>query len=231
MAQDWHYVVGGSSKGPHSTLEVEGLIARGQIGPDTLVWTDTLPVWEPAIQHFTFDPGGVSQVRHQGQHRQGQDGLYEGAPSRRFLEALQVCMAKYVTFSGRASRSEFWFFFLWQVVVGLVLGQVDLVVFGSTSTGPLTAIAALAFFLPALAVACRRLHDVDRSAWWIVWLYLILFTLLSLGGASLANETGALPSDFVALSFGLAGLFYLIYCISVLALLCMRGTPGPNRFG
>ena len=73
------------------------------------------------------------------------------------LEAVSTCFKKYATFSGRASRSEFWWFMLFQVivvVVAAVLGQA------------LQGIASLVFLLPSLAVSARRLHDNGRSGWW-----------------------------------------------------------------
>ncbi len=74
-----------------------------------------------------------------------------------FLPAIQSCLGQYATFSGRASRSEYWWFFLFQVLVMLVASLL-----GDT----LYSILALLLLLPALAVGARRLHDVGRSGWW-----------------------------------------------------------------
>ena len=74
-----------------------------------------------------------------------------------FLQAVQSCLGQYATFSGRAARSEYWWFLLFQV---LVMGIFSLL--GETVYG----IAALLLLLPALAVGARRLHDVGRSGWW-----------------------------------------------------------------
>ena len=74
------------------------------------------------------------------------------------IEAVTACFKKYATFSGRASRSEFWWFMLFQitvvVVMALVLGDVG------------RSLASLVFLLPSLAVSARRLHDNGRSGWW-----------------------------------------------------------------
>ncbi|MGV3571831.1 MAG: DUF805 domain-containing protein [Ramlibacter sp.] len=73
-----------------------------------------------------------------------------------FTEAVKACFQKYATFSGRAGRPEFWWFFLFQVGVFVVTGYISEIMYG---------IAALALLLPGLAVGARRLHDIGKSAW------------------------------------------------------------------
>jgi uncharacterized membrane protein YhaH (DUF805 family) len=71
-----------------------------------------------------------------------------------------------VDFTGRARRSEFWFFYLFYTLVVLALMIIDIIVFGIQSgLFPLTWLASLVFFLPWLASAVRRLHDRDYSGW------------------------------------------------------------------
>lgn len=75
-----------------------------------------------------------------------------------FMTAIKTVLAEnYVNFTGRAQRSEFWWFALFAVVVSLVLGAISPV---------LTSVFALAVLLPGIGVAVRRLHDVGRSGWW-----------------------------------------------------------------
>ena len=74
-----------------------------------------------------------------------------------FSQAIQSCLAQYATFSGRATRSEYWWFFLFQVLVLVVASMLGDVVNG---------IVTLLLLLPALAVGARRLHDIGRSGWW-----------------------------------------------------------------
>jgi uncharacterized membrane protein YhaH (DUF805 family) len=81
-----------------------------------------------------------------------------------FGEAISTCFRKYVVFGGRAVRSEYWFFILFQFLVVVALSIVDLVV----GTGVLSSIASLALLLPTLAVGARRLHDTDKSGWWLL---------------------------------------------------------------
>jgi uncharacterized membrane protein YhaH (DUF805 family) len=75
--------------------------------------------------------------------------------------------AAYAQFDGRASRSEYWWFYLFTLLAGLAAEIV-----GSTVGN----LATLVFFLPSLALAVRRLHDVGRSGWWV----LILFTVIGI---------------------------------------------------
>ncbi len=74
-----------------------------------------------------------------------------------FGQAISTCLNKYATFSGSASRSEFWWFFLFQLLVSLIASAVNDKVGGLVN---------LALLLPALAVGARRLHDIGKSGWW-----------------------------------------------------------------
>lgn len=74
-----------------------------------------------------------------------------------FQESIRTCFAKYVDFSGRASRSEYWWFALFILVVSLLLSMIS---------RPLSGLFTLAVLLPSFAAAARRLHDTGRSGWW-----------------------------------------------------------------
>lgn len=86
-----------------------------------------------------------------------------------FLTSVKTCLTNYVTFQGRAIRSEYWWFTLFLIVVSLVLAGVDVMIFGSDGFfSPLSDLFGLATLLPGLAVTARRLHDIDRSGWWML---------------------------------------------------------------
>lgn len=76
--------------------------------------------------------------------------------SMTFKESLEACFNKYIDFSGRASRSEYW----WFVLLGFGLSFIPVIGW----------ILRLVILLPSLAVQVRRLHDMDRSAWWLLLL-------------------------------------------------------------
>ena len=102
-----------------------------------------------------------------------------------FAEAVQTCFQKYVDFSGRARRSEYWWFAVFALLVSIVADLIDVMLgtMSDTNVGVVGAIAALALLLPSLAVAIRRLHDTSRTGWWILiglipivgWIVLIVF--------------------------------------------------------
>jgi len=72
---------------------------------------------------------------------------------------------KYAVFKGRARRKEYWMFVLFNLIIALVLGLIERLVGGP---GILTNLYSLAVLIPGLAVAVRRLHDTNRSGWWIL---------------------------------------------------------------
>jgi uncharacterized membrane protein YhaH (DUF805 family) len=73
-----------------------------------------------------------------------------------FSESIKVCFSKYADFNGRASKTEYWWFFLFLILASLIVSYIS---------PTLSAIFSLATLLPSVAAACRRLHDSDRSGW------------------------------------------------------------------
>ncbi len=122
----------------------------------------------------------------------------EGGAGMGFGEAIATCFRKYAVFRGRASRSEYWFFVLFQILLYIVLVIGDALAFRGAMT-VFSTLASLILFLPGLAVLVRRLHDTDRSAWWIlislvpiigsIW----LIVLLCQRGTDRANRYGMGP--------------------------------------
>jgi uncharacterized membrane protein YhaH (DUF805 family) len=92
-----------------------------------------------------------------------------------FWQAIASGFANYVTFSGRAIRSEYWYWVLFAVLGGIATEIMDSAIFAShSSVSPLNGVFNLLIFLPGLALGIRRLHDIDRSGWWV----LITLTLI-----------------------------------------------------
>lgn len=120
-----------------------------------------------------------------------------------FMESVQTCLKEsYFGFDGRASRSEYWWFALFAVLLGIVTSILDgfLGTYTVTSSGKMigfiNSIFLLAILLPSIAVAVRRLHDTDRSGWF----YLLIFIPL------------------------IGSIILIIFFIQ-------QGTNGRNRFG
>jgi uncharacterized membrane protein YhaH (DUF805 family) len=94
-------------------------------------------------------------------------------------------LMRYAQFRGRASRSEYWYFFLIYFVISILLGLLDAVlgIGVGTNMGLLSGILGLALLVPSLAVGVRRLHDIDKSGWWLLvafvplvgWIILLVF--------------------------------------------------------
>jgi uncharacterized membrane protein YhaH (DUF805 family) len=114
-----------------------------------------------------------------------------------FGESVSTVLSKYVVFSGRASRSEFWWFTLFNFLVNVVASLVDLLM----GTELLSIVTTLALLLPALGVAVRRLHDTDRSGWWILITLIPLIGIIVLivwyatEGMRGDNRFGPIPAD------------------------------------
>ena len=85
-----------------------------------------------------------------------------------FGEAISSVLSNYVTFTGRAPRSEFWYWALFNFIVSIIASAIDMIV----GLGFLALIVSLGLLLPNISVGIRRLHDIDRTGWWV----LIAFT-------------------------------------------------------
>ena len=130
-----------------------------------------------------------------------------------FKEAIESALKqKYATFSGRASRSEYWWFVLFVILVAIVLSLVMVAgmdfntgEFGTLAMlgGGLLGIFYLGILIPSIAVAVRRLHDRNMSGWWYL--------------------------GFIALSF--IPVVGFVASIAMLVIFCLKGTDGDNRFG
>jgi len=88
-----------------------------------------------------------------------------------FIEAVKSALKNYVNFKGRATRSEYWWFVLFQVVAlaipyMLMLGEISRGLMGLGTT--LCVLISLALLLPGLGLSFRRLHDTEHSAWWLL---------------------------------------------------------------
>jgi uncharacterized membrane protein YhaH (DUF805 family) len=118
-----------------------------------------------------------------------------------FLQAIASGFTKYATFSGRAARSEYWYWVMFLTLGRLATRILDAGIFHSPFNAnftlhPLYAVFSLIVLVPTFAVSVRRLHDVDRSGWWL----LMYFTII--------------------------GIIY-----PLLVWKCSKGTEGENRFG
>ena len=140
--------------------------------------------------------------------------------NRRFMNfknAIKTCLKdKYANFKGRASRSEFWFFYLF-LVIGYAISISTIFISIKLSIG-IMSIFVLAMIIPSLAVTVRRLHDINKSGWFI--LLPLPFDIMQ---RVLEESSAGLSLVFLVISLGLY--------IYLLVLYCTDGDKKNNRFG
>lgn len=119
-----------------------------------------------------------------------------------FTDSIKSCLGKYTTFSGRAPRSEYWWFILFSILIlpiitavfsliGYVFGGAEgMLIAGGIGYG----LCALMLFLPSLSVMVRRLHDTNHSGWWyfinLIPFGSIYFLILMLTDSDDENQYG-----------------------------------------
>jgi uncharacterized membrane protein YhaH (DUF805 family) len=85
-----------------------------------------------------------------------------------FIEAVQSCFRNYVGFSGRAARSEYWYWVLFAILVDIATNLIDAGIGSTGHFGVVSIVAGLILLLPGIAVSARRLHDRDKSGWFLL---------------------------------------------------------------
>ena len=155
-----------------------------------------------------------------------------------FMDAVKTCLRKYFTFSGRARRSEYWWFYLSTIIVAIVAAIIDGSIVGwqNTDEGPVGTVTSLALLFPYLSAGWRRLHDTGRSGWWIGGgiLAFVFFIVVIIASAAMAgfDDGGTFFGDgligVLAIGF-LIGL--LIYGITLLVFMCQDSHPSDNKYG
>ena len=102
--------------------------------------------------------------------------------------SIKTCFSKYATFSGRASRSEFWLFQLFTFLGSIATLIIDVMILGFSlddASSPTNLIFLLIVMIPSVAVGCRRLHDLNKSGWWqLLYLTIIGIILLTIWWAT-----------------------------------------------
>jgi uncharacterized membrane protein YhaH (DUF805 family) len=134
----------------------------------------------------------------------------------------------YLSFNGRANRQPYWVRGLLLVVVGIIAMMLTL---GMSDIVPILGILAipvmLVFMIAVLANSARRLHDRNKSAWWLL-LFIGLPTILSIPG-DIAKASGDQGGIMLGALCALLGLPFSLWGFVELG--CLRGTTGSNRYG
>jgi uncharacterized membrane protein YhaH (DUF805 family) len=128
-----------------------------------------------------------------------------------FEAAIRSCLNQYLGFTGRAARSEFWYFVLFNILMSIASSIVDWVLSAILGFGFVGFLVSLALLLPGIAVSIRRLHDIGKPGWWLLAMVpglMLIFLAPVLGGLMVLGGAGLL-------------LFFYV----------KPGTAGPNAYG
>ena len=106
-----------------------------------------------------------------------------------FGEAISSGFSNYVNFSGRASRSEFWYWILFGIIVSIIANIIDAVL--GIPLPVVSAIVSLVLLLPNISISIRRLHDIDRTGWWFLLVLTIIGSILLIVWACFKGTSGA----------------------------------------
>jgi uncharacterized membrane protein YhaH (DUF805 family) len=160
------------------------------------------------------------------------------------MEYMFMPLKRYAEFSGRSRRMEYWMFFVFQFLIGIAFWVLMMVVGGAAMMGgggpgalmaagggimivmALYALVGLALLIPGIAVAVRRLHDTNRSGWWLLAPlcgYVVMFIGTGMVAAGSTSTGGILAM--------LGGIGALVMVLVLLVFMFLEGTKGPNRFG
>jgi uncharacterized membrane protein YhaH (DUF805 family) len=118
------------------------------------------------------------------------------------LEWMILPLKRYAEFGGRSRRKEYWMFTVFNILLSIAALLIDrLAGFGIEDNGPVGIVVSLGLLVPGLAVWVRRLHDIDRSAWWVLlifipiigWIALLVFACTE--GTQGSNRFGEDPKN------------------------------------
>lgn len=165
-----------------------------------------------------------------------------------FTESVKTCFSKYVGFSGRATRSEYWWFFLFVAIMSAVMGIADTVIFGPAaegdiSNGLLASLFNLAILAPMMAVGWRRMHDAGKPGWYLLlpmvlsfatfmFLMMGVVTFASFENAGVDPDTLRGPAAVLGVT-GLVAIAILQFGLAILLLwwLTRPTVPQTNEYG
>ncbi len=204
MSTEWYYAVDGTSVGPVSEANFAELVRNGTIRSETLVWQQGMEDWIPfgsaeeIMDGPPMPPQSAGATTYDAADFESAREDPARADANTFVGALKDGFTRYVDFGTRSTRPQFWWWALWSVIFSLGAAIVDTGL-GAGENGPVGLLVSLVTFLPSIAVAVRRLHDIGRTGWWFLlvfvpvigWIVLIVFYCMATQNA--ANQWGVPP--------------------------------------
>jgi uncharacterized membrane protein YhaH (DUF805 family) len=157
-----------------------------------------------------------------------------------FQEAIVTCFRKYFTFSGRASRSEYWWFLLFCFLGSAISGALEGLINGITRTpnGPtlISGAFGLATLIPSLSAGFRRMHDTGRSGLHLFYPIIAIIGLSIFIGLFATDDVGVngefvLPDGIVGAIIIVAGIIVALSPFIVIWWLTRPSQPGQNQYG
>lgn len=147
-----------------------------------------------------------------------------------FGEAIKSVFSKYATFSGRARRSEFWYFYLFYILVAFGLSFLSIRI---PVAKYLYILFGLGVFLPYTAVTVRRLHDIGKSGWFLLIFMVVIFliSMLMFLIIDIIAPTVEGSSMTVFIVYSIFVLIVLALAIWLIVWLCRDSQPGENKWG
>lgn len=143
----------------------------------------------------------------------------QGLPELKFCEAVKVCFKKYVDFTGRPRRSEYWSFMVFTGLLALVSRFLDGLLDDWFGIEVLRMLAGYIVLLPSVAVAVRRLHDTGRSGWWmapVIVMFLVTLVVTDCFDAHVRDEIM---------------LIYMFYSLVLMVFFLQDSRHGENQYG
>ncbi|MBF95796.1 MAG: Inner membrane protein YhaI [Alphaproteobacteria bacterium MarineAlpha9_Bin4] len=130
-----------------------------------------------------------------------------------FFQAINICFKKYTVLKGRANRAEYWYWRLFEFFLAYISFRLDNIFFGENTSGSFSLFIFFFTFLPGICVSVRRLHDVNKSGWWLLlpFLGMIFF--------------------FFTKNTNMSIILSVISFLILLFWFLSPGTRGENRFG
>jgi uncharacterized membrane protein YhaH (DUF805 family) len=175
----------GSQEGPFSLNDVNEFLRNGIYCYEDYAWHEGLPNWV-----MVREIAGIQLTKHGPTpfinktdpiNNPSRESTYTSSPQAKsweqvqsdskgvtFSDAIKICFAKYAIFDGRASRSEYWWFYLFTVLLNWGASLAGSVVLDQSMKGIFGLLVSLVVLLPSFAVGARRLHDTSRSGWWLL---------------------------------------------------------------
>ena len=142
----------------------------------------------------------------------------------------KVVFENYANFNGRARRSEYWYFILFNILFTSATKLLDNLLgleYGNSDSGIISTIYNLAVFIPTLAVSVRRFHDIGKSGWQLLIAYVLVIAIagLMIIGSFAGIDDGV--SEWIIIPAGLI----IVIAVWLLVMFCTEGDGFTNKYG